>query len=220
MRRCLAVAALTLVAASATAQPAPRPPGWPSDFCVAEGDASRYSLCGTCSTMMVTQLEGVGTSIQWSCKGADGVWMTHGVVRPWLMPMVRPTLADITAKGLFGALWDANTLAATPANDAKYAALIAKAQQYLPYVKRPAGPPPPTPATHVVAPTQGGLRPAYVIGAAGAPVRDGISFIASGTACTCDGAGNSFTLSVSRLCNVPSATGPNGAKRLAACVPK
>jgi hypothetical protein len=216
------IAALLLVVCGhAFAQPAPRPIGWPSDFCKAEGVNALNPLCGTCSTMIAVQTEGVGTAILWQCKRPDGEWLTQGLIRPWLAPMIQPSVADLASKGFFGALWDANTKAPTPESDGKYSAAWAKGVQYLAYVKRHEDPPPPPPGAWIVSPVSTGQRPTYVLQGAQA-VREGVLFAPTmtqgkPTACDCDGPGNSVLLGAQKLCAVRGYITALGSKRYTQC---
>jgi hypothetical protein len=219
--RAIAALLLCLCGLAVAQQPAPRPIGWPSDFCRAEGVNALNPLCGTCSTMIAVQTEGVGTAILWQCKGPDGVWLTQGLVRPWLTPMVQPSVADFAAKGFFGALWDANTQAATPDSDAKYSAAWAKGVQYLANVPRPADPPPPAAVAWIVATVSTGQRPSYVLQGSQV-VREGSQFVpvttqGKPTPCDCDGPGNTVQFGTQKLCAVRGYTTAIGAKRYSVC---
>lgn len=203
----------------AHAQPAPRPPGWPSDLCLAEGVNAINPLCGTCSTSVWFPMDGVGTLIQWTCKHPDDQWMTHSIIRPWMTAWIKPSMADIILKGPWAAMWDANTVPISPADSEKYAALQAKAA---PWISTAVRPPEPAPPAWVVAPVSTGQRPSYTLTAAG-PVRETGRFVPTvtagkPTACTCEGTGNSATLGSAKLCAADGYTTTTGAPRLVACI--
>lgn len=203
-------------------EPAPRPICWPSDFCAGDASDMLNPLCGTGSTAMVVQQEGVGTSIEWACKHPDGIWRTAGLIRPWLAPLVKPTKTALLTKGVFGALWDANAVVTSADEAAKYAALEAKARPLLAHAWRPLEAPPPLPVAWVVAPVSTGLRPSYLIAPSGVPIRETGQFVPTMTAgkptpCDCDGAGNSSMLAAQNVCAVRGFKTPAGVQRVAAC---
>lgn len=217
----LFLAALCMVGnALAAPEPAPRPPGWPSDLCVAEGVNSLNPLCGTCSTSVWYPQEGVGTLIQWTCKTPTGEWMTHGLIRPWMTPWIKPSMTDIVLKGPWAAIWDANAVRPSSEDATKYAALETKAK---PWITTTVRPPEAAPASWVVTPVSTGLRPSYTVPAgAPGPLRESGQFapvLTAGkpTACDCDGPDNSVMLASQKLCAVRGLKTAAGAQRFTAC---
>jgi hypothetical protein len=204
-------------AQTATREPAPRPPGWPSDICLAEGINAINPLCGTCSTSVWFPMANLGTSIQWTCKGADGKWMTHSIIRPWMTPPIRPSMADVLTKGPFGAWWDANAVRTSPADEVKYAALTEAAK---PWIDTAVRPPEPAPVGWVVTPVSTGMRSSFVA-PAGVAVREQqfVPTITAGkpTPCDCDGPGNSVMFASQKLCAVRGYKTAAGQQRFAAC---
>jgi len=208
----------------ATAQPAPRPPGWPSTFCVAEGLNKLNPICGTCSRAILYPMPEVGTAVQWKCKGENGQWMAHGFVIPWMADIRQPPATDYITKGPWAAFWDANATVTTPSEEAKYSTLIEAAKPYLARALVPPEPTPPAPSAWIVAPLSTGQRPSYTLNGT-EPIREAGKFIPTvtagqPTACTCEGDGNSFTLTGSRYCVAQGMTTATGGKRFAACVLK
>ena len=214
---------LLLACSPAWAEPAPRPPGWPSDICLAEGVNSINPLCGTCSTSVWYPMPGVGTSIQWQCKGADGKWMVHGLIRPWMTPPIRPSMTDVILKGPFAAWWDANAVRTSPEDEAKYAKLLDDAKLWGSTAVRPKEPPPPAPVTMIVAPVSTGQRPSYLL-VDGRLVREVGAFVPTvtagqPTACDCDAEAVFVVSATARRCAVRGITSPSGAQRFADCQP-
>jgi hypothetical protein len=123
----------------------------------------------------------------------------------------------MVTQGLFGAFWDANTVATTPETEVKYAALVEKARPLLAHAARPQEPPPPT---WVVAPVSTGQRPTYLI-VDGKLVREGSQFIKTTTdgkptPCDCT---NNYTFNSQTYCDVVGKLTNTGLKRYTACLP-
>ena len=195
--------------------PAPRPPGWPSDFCTAEGANAANPLCGTCSTMALYSYPTVGIALQWACK-VDGKWITYGFTKPPKTRFFVPSQADVISKGIFGAFWDANVVAATAEEEAAGKSLVEANLYGLTQVYRPPDPPPPPAVSWIVSPVSTGLRPSYLL-VDGVSSRETGKFIPTATAskptpCDCAGA------SSPQLCPVPTYITATGQQRYASCV--
>lgn len=197
------------------AQPAPQPPGWPSDICHATGSNIDNPLCGTCSSSVVYSTPELGTYIGWVCKAADGRWMTQEITRPWMARWIQPQGPGLAS------MWQANAVVASEADATRYAPLIALARPHLANVWRP----PLVAATPwIVAPVSTRLRPSYLV-TNGAATRETGAFIPTGTvaaptACACDSAGDAVDFGVSKLCRVPNFLTTSGQARYAACILK
>lgn len=197
------------------AQRAPQPPGWPSDICYATGSNIDNPLCGTCSSSVVYSTPELGTYIGWTCKASDGKWMTHEITRPWMARWIQPQ-----GEG-FAALWDANVVAATETEQAKYATLVALARPYLAYTWRP---PEKSATPWIVSPVSTKLRPSFIV-VDGVTKRESGGFIPTGsvqapTACACDSAGDQIDFGVSKLCRVPNFLTTSGQARYTSCILK
>lgn len=210
-------ACLLLTCGAATAQPAPQPPGWPSDFCHATGADATNPLCGTCSSSVVYSTPDLGTYWGWVCRWPDGQWRTHEIVRPWGSRPIMPTAPSMAA------VWTANAMVTDDAGAAIYAPLIAAARPHLANVWRPPEPVTPPAPTWMVAAVSTGQRPSFVLTAAG-PARETGKFVptlTSGkpTPCTCDGEGNSAVFNGQKICAADGYKTASGAARLAYCIP-
>lgn len=210
----LALALAFLPPPAAAMTPAPQPVGWPSDICHAVGSNVDNPMCGTCSHSVVYSTPELGTYIGWVCREPNGHWRTVEIVRPWLarwFPAQGPGLA---------AVWAANVVVATAADDTRYAQLIALARPHLADVWRP---PEVAPTPWIVAPTPTRLRPSFLVDATGKVTRETGKSIPTGTpaaptACACDSAGDRADFGVSKLCRVPNFLTAAGQARFAACV--
>jgi hypothetical protein len=122
----------------------------------------------------------------------------------------------MVTQGLFGAFWDANTVATTPETEVKYAALVEKARPLLAHAARPQEPKPPT---WLVAPVSTGQRPTYVL-LGGVLKREGTQYVPTTsmgrpTSCNCDAP---LIFGAQKQCVVVGFLTADGGRRYTSCV--